>query len=92
MADLQPLARIMGVEVLGDHELRLSFGDGVVGDVTFDDREWQSVLEPLRDPKLFAQVEIEMGTLCWPGGLDMAPEPLYEEALTNRALDPSGRR
>lgn len=33
----------------------------------------------------FAQVRVEMGTITWPNGLDMAPEPLYEEARSNPA-------
>jgi len=93
MADVPPLPRIVEVEVLGDHALRLTFGDGVVGDVTFSDDEWWwGVLEPLRDQDLFAKVGIEMGTLCWPGELDMAPEPLYAEARRNRVAVPSARR
>jgi len=39
--------------------------------------------EPLRDPSYFARVDVdaEAGTIAWPDGLDMAPEPLYAEAL-----------
>jgi Protein of unknown function (DUF2442) len=30
----------------------------------------------------FAQVRVdpEAGTIVWPGGIDLAPEPLYEQA------------
>ena len=77
------------VEVIRDHELRLTFKDGVVGDIAFDDSEWQGVFEPLRDAKRFARVSIEGPTIVWPDdGLDMAPEPLYEEACANRVSDP----
>ena len=91
MAEVPSLPRIVAVEVIGDHALRLTFDDGVVGDVAFGDDEWWGVLEPLRDQQLFAQVGIEMGTLCWPGELDMAPEPLYEEATRNRVAASSAR-
>jgi hypothetical protein len=78
---------ITRVEVVGDHELRLTFEDGVVGDVSFADREWKGVFEPLRDPKRFARVSIEGPTIVWPDdGLDMAPEPLYEEACRRPVL------
>ena len=40
MTDLPPLVHIVGVTVIGDHELRLMFEDGTVGDVAFDDSEW----------------------------------------------------
>jgi hypothetical protein len=85
------LPLITHVEVLGDHQLRLTFDDGVVGDVAFREDEWRGVLEPLSDPEFFAEVGIEMGTLCWPGELDIAPEPLYEEALAHRVTDASAR-
>ena len=78
---------ITRVEVIGDHELRLTFKDGTVGAVAFDDIEWQGVFEPLRDPKRFARVSIEGPTIVWPDdGLDMAPEPLYEEACQRPVL------
>jgi hypothetical protein len=70
-----------GVAVIGDYKLRLLFEDGTVGDVSFEDREWNGVFEPLRDPARFAKVTIKYGTLYWPHDeLDMAPEPLYEAA------------
>jgi hypothetical protein len=81
---------ITRVEVIGDHDLRLTFEDGIVGDVSFADREWKGVFEPLRDPKRFARVSIEGPTIVWPDdGLDMAPEPLYEEACQRPVLDTS---
>lgn len=81
MAALPPLVRITAVEVVGEHELRLTFEDGTVGDVAFDDTEWRGVFEPLRDPAQFAQAFVDepFGTIAWPDGLDMAPEPLYEQ-------------
>jgi len=35
-----------------------------------------------RDAAYFARVEVdpEAGTITWPDGLDMAAEPLYDEA------------
>jgi hypothetical protein len=83
------LVPVTGVEVIGEYRLRLTFKDGVVGDVSFADREWKNVFEPLRDPKRFAKVDIEFGTIVWPeDGLDMAPEPLYEKACANRVHGP----
>lgn len=73
---------VAGVAVLRDHVLRLLFDDGTVGDVDFSHQQWTGVLEPLGDPDCFAKVfvDAEAGTIAWPDGLDMAPEPLYEEA------------
>jgi hypothetical protein len=86
-----PLIDVTDVAVVGDHRLRLTFKDGTVGDVAFDEREWRGVFEPLADPNVFAQVCVEMGTIAWPNGLDMAPEPLYEEASRHAAARPNPR-
>jgi Protein of unknown function (DUF2442) len=66
----------------GEYRLRLTFEDGTVGDADFSGREWRGVFERLNDPAEFARVEVdaEAGTITWPGGMDMAPEPLYAEA------------
>jgi len=89
MTGMETLVDVTAVEVIGLYRLRLSFEDGTVGDVDFTERLWRGVFEPLKDPAFFARVEIdaEGGTIAWPGGLDMAPEPLYAEAL--RHLAPS---
>jgi hypothetical protein len=85
MIDIPPLVHVTGVEVIGDYKLRITFEDSTVGDVSFDEREWYGVFEPFRDPAVFAQVFVDrqFGTLAWPNGLDMAPEPLYQDALRN---------
>jgi hypothetical protein len=82
MNGVEQLVDVTAVEVIGDYQLRLTFADGTVGDIDFTGREWQGVFEPLRDPAYFARVEVdpEAGTITWPDGLDMAPEPLYSEA------------
>ena len=94
MKDMEKLVDVTGVEVIGAHSLRLSFADGIVGDVAFEAREWRGVFEPLADPDYFAQVRVdpEAGTVVWPNGVDMAPEPLYAEALEHRAAHPSASR
>jgi hypothetical protein len=79
---VEQLVDITAVEVIGDYQLRLTLADGTVGDVDFTARDWQGVFVPLRDPAYFARVEVdaEAGTITWPDGVDMAPEPLYDEA------------
>lgn len=87
MSDVPDLVHVTDVEVIGDYVLRLTFEDGTVGDVSFEDRDWRGVFEPLRDPRRFAEVVVDkqMGTIVWPSGLDMAPEPLYAEARAHLA-------
>ena len=73
---------IAGVAVVGDHVLRLLFSDGTAGDIDFSAERWTGVLAPLNDPAYFARVTVdtEAGTIAWPDGIDLAPEPLYEQA------------
>lgn len=82
MATMEQLVDVTGVEVIGSHRLRLTFADGTVGDVEFDAFDWSGVFEPLRDPAYFARVSVDRdaGTVVWPNGADMAPEPLYAQA------------
>jgi hypothetical protein len=79
---VEQLVDITAVEVIGEYRLRLTFADGTVGDVDFAGRAWRGVFEPLADPSYFARVTVDpdAGTIAWPDGLDMAPEPLYEQA------------
>jgi hypothetical protein len=73
---------VAGVAVMRDHVLRLLFTDGTAGDVDFSAEQWTGVLAPLNDPVYFSQVTVdaEAGTLVWPDDIDLAPEPLYEQA------------
>jgi len=73
---------VVGVAVVGDRVLRLLFSDGTVGDIDFSAERWTGVLSPLNDSAYFAEVTVdpEAGTVVWPDGIDLAPEPLYEQA------------
>lgn len=78
---------ITAVEHLGGHRLRLTFADGLVGDVDLSDRFEHPVgpmFERLKDVDYFAKVEVdaELGTVVWPNGADLAPDVLHEQALS----------
>ncbi len=69
--------------LLGDYRLRLTFDDGLTGDVDLSNLlNAGSVFQPLRDPQFFAQayVDPKTRTVAWPGGIDLDPEGLHEEA------------
>jgi len=46
MAIMDKLVPVIGVEVVGDHQLRVTLGDGLVGDINFAGRHWRGVSEP----------------------------------------------
>ncbi len=85
MTLVEQLHDVIGVEVSGDYRLRLTFDDGLVGEIDFTERQWHGIFEPLRDHDYFARVTVdaEAGTITWPNGADMAPEPLYAAASQN---------
>jgi hypothetical protein len=75
---------ITSAEALRHGVLRLTFADGLSGDVKVLDRMRGPVFEQARTPDGFARVEVdpELGTVTWPGGADLAPDTLYERVRT----------
>jgi hypothetical protein len=78
---------VRAVKHLDGHRLRLTFADGLTGDIDFTDRFAGHVgpmLEPLRQITYFAQVAVdeELGTIVWPNGADLAPDVLHEQVLS----------
>lgn len=64
--------------------LRLTFADGLAGEVDVLDRMNGPVFDQARTPEGFATVapDPETGTVVWPGGADLAPDTLYERIRT----------
>jgi hypothetical protein len=64
--------------------LRLTFADGLSGEVDVLDRMRGPVFDEARTPEGFAKVSVdgETGTVTWPGGADLAPDTLYERVRT----------
>lgn len=60
--------------------LKLTFADGLSGEVDVLDRMRGPVFETARSEQGFAEVSVdpETGTVVWPGGADLAPDTLYQ--------------
>ena len=60
--------------------LRLTFADGLTGEVAVLERMRGPVFAEAVTPEGFASVEVDAdtGTVVWPGGADLAPDTLYE--------------
>ena len=84
--------RVVKAEACGAHSLELTFKDGTRKRVNLLALLEGPVFEPLRDPKYFAQVALDLvaGTVVWPNGADIAPETLYE--LASRTKGKSRRQ
>ena len=75
---------------LENYLLKLRFEDGAEGVVDVARCvEFTGVFAPLRERTEFAavQVNVELGTVCWPCGADLDPDVLY--ALVTGAKVPS---
>ena len=71
-----------------DYRLWLRFCDGREGVV--DLREFifsdaRPIVAELKDPNVFQNIEVDMDTVVWANGLDLAPEFLYER-MTSREV------
>jgi hypothetical protein len=75
---------ITSVAVVRHGVLRLTFSDGLSGELDVLDRMRGPVFGRARTPDGFAQVTVdpETGTIVWPGGADLAPDTLYERVRT----------
>jgi hypothetical protein len=91
MSDLKfpiELVDVVWVKPLGGHRLTIRFSDGYEGERDFSDLfvEGGPMVEPLRDPALFARVFIEDGVLAWPNGFDVDSIALHDEMRAAGAL------
>jgi hypothetical protein len=70
------LLEVRDVQPVRDYVLRVEFVDGAVRELHLRDELYGEMFEPLRDPELFAavQVNVEAGTIERPNGADFAPE------------------
>ena len=74
------IAKVTKVQTLEDYWLRVWFADGAIKDVNFANRLRGPVFEPIRnDRTIFESVTVdhELGTIVWPGDVDVDPDVLY---------------
>jgi hypothetical protein len=72
--------RVATVEALADYRLRVRFLDGTEGIVAMAAlvrSPAAGVFAALADPALFARVDVHLGAVTWPNGIDLAPDAMY---------------
>jgi len=72
--------RVKQATALPDYRLQLEFSNG----------EWRCfdaspllaypAFQPLKDEAFFRLVQVEYGTVCWPGDIDYCPDTLYSQS------------
>ena len=75
--------RVASVTALPDARLRVTFVDGVAGEVHMkaflsNPSIDGTIFETLRDPTIFAQAQVVLGAVQWPNGADLAPDAMYD--------------
>ena len=80
------LKDVTHAQALGGYRIKLRFEDGVEGVIDVAILvPLAGVFRPLRDPKQFAAVHVELSTICWPCGADLDPDVLYAQ-VTGKAM------
>ncbi len=72
----------------GDYRLMLRFNDGLSAVVDLEPvlaRDARSIFRSTHDPEAFRHFRVDMDTVVWETGLDLAPEFLHELARRSAA-------
>ena len=75
-----PIHHIVSFEQSGPWALRIQFEDRTSRNIDFSGILTGELFGPLRDPAVFAQVQLdpEIRTLVWPTGADFDPTTLHD--------------
>ena len=74
---------VIEAKALPGYRLWLRFFDGSAGDVDLKDSietDTRSIVSELRNPETFTAIRVEMDTVVWANGFDLALEFLYAKA------------
>ena len=74
---------VVKVETLEYLHLKVTFRDGLCGQVKFVETHLKGVFEILKNPAVFLKVHCKNGFIEWPGDIDLAPDVMYDEIKKN---------
>ena len=80
--------RVVAVDALDGHVLRLTFTSGEVGLYSCAHLLDFGVFRELKDMNYFKQVAVCDGTVAWPHEQDICPDTLYLDALREQGTEP----
>ena len=89
-----PICRVRWFKVVAPYTLKVGFDDDTEQIINFRPILAGELFGPLRDPKLFNQVQIdpEVHTLVWPNGADFDPATLHDWPAHESAFRELARR
>ena len=71
---------VTDAKALPDYRLWVRFSDGIEGEISLSDfiaGDTRPIVVALRDQAVFSDIRVEMDTVVWTNGFDLAPEFLY---------------
>lgn len=75
-------------KALPDFRLRVRFSDGTAGEIDLKDfiaADSRPIVAALRDPLAFSALRVDMDTVVWDNGFDLAPEFLHAQTRAHSA-------
>jgi hypothetical protein len=77
------MIRVTDARHLGAYRLWVRFSDASEGEIDLGDlvlNDKRPIVVALRDPSVFAAIRVDMDTVVWENGFDLAPEYLHARA------------
>lgn len=76
---MEHIPHVINAEYIGNYTLKIEFDDGAVKAVDIEPYiKRGGVFAELGDMEYFKRCFVDLNTVCWPNGADIAPERLYE--------------
>lgn len=87
---MKQLIKVTNVSALDAFRLRVTFSNGTAGyfDCNAMLTAGGSIVIPLRDPKMFGRVFLQMGVPTWPNGFDIDAMKLHDDMNAAGLLEP----
>ena len=80
------IPHVVAASYIRSRVLAIQFSDGSVKQVDFGPYVARGgVFAPLRSLSFFRKFFVDLNTVCWPNGADVAPERLYEIGVPIKA-------
>ena len=76
---MELMPHVINASYVKDYLIKVKFDDGTQKVVDFTDYIGRGgIFSELREKEYFKRFFIDLNTVCWPNGADVAPERLYE--------------
>ena len=75
------MIKVLSIQHISDFQIELTFSNdeqGVFDAASYLSQKTGSLLVPLRDANYFKRCFVEAGAICWPNGLELSGERLFE--------------